>query len=216
LCKGKLTCTNNKCTDNADPTIQKLFQREVHNGDRNHNRIRGKSAGVMFDFQAKDHPIKITNLFYQGITEEVWVDIYTREYTHVGWSEAKQKWKYIGEALLKQEKTPGEPRLLPFNTFISIKVKPWHHQGFYIRTKNCSGNDCYKLTVWTGKNYAETKSPFVENDTARILEGCALKTTPFSNVAKRCLDSPGGESQTFWGGFRYKVLENDMPNVIGP
>ncbi len=204
LCKGDLRCSNNKCEDNLDPSIKKLFRRDA-GGD---GSIRGKVSGVMFDFQAKENPLKITNLFYQGIEDDVWVDIYTKEYTHFLWSESPERWTLIGQAELKGNGVaPGEPTLLPFNTFNPIKVKSWYRQGFYIQTKNC-GDDCNKLTVWTGNHYAENSFPFVEDGTARILEGCALKSL-FNNVAGRCLQSRGGNSQTFWGGFRYKVLDKE-------
>ena len=192
----------------------------------------------MFDIQAKGHPIKITNIFYQGLDDDVTidVDIYTKEYTHFGWSDTAEKWTHIGEATLSgQGVAPGEATLLPFNTFDAIRVKSWHRQGFYIQTKNCGSNgdgdngygygysndydndggfvyeddgDCNKLVVWTGEHYAENQYPFVEDDTARVLEGCAMKSL-FNNVAGRCLGSRGGHSQTFWGGFRYIVLEKE-------
>lgn len=203
LCNDDMRCVNNVCVlTNNDQSPKKLLR-------KNMKEIEGAKSffvpGVMFDIQARANPLKIINLYYQGIKSNVLVDIYTKEWTHFKWSENEAKWTFLGSAYL-QRAPDDTPKLFPSNIFEPIFLEKWNRRGFYIQTRNC-GTDCNKLRVWLGDHYAETSNPFMENSDARLLEGCALKGR-FDNSGGRCRNNEkGGESFTFWGGVRYVVRD---------
>ena len=205
FCNDDMVCQDDICIKPSDRQDEKTKASAVLvTGDM--NEIKSDEyffvPGAMFDVQAKASPIKITNLYYQGIQGDVWVDIYSKQWTHFNWAGKQGKWDLIGSAYLKV--APNDtPTLLPFNTFRPILLPKWHRRGFYIQTRDC-GTDCNKLRVWLGENYAVNAKPFIENEDIRMLEGCALKGK-FDNSGQRCKQERGGESFTFWGGVRYVV-----------
>ncbi len=197
LCTDDMECSKNVCVlPSGNPNVKKLLMKDIYG--TNYYFV----SGAMFDIQAKDEPITITNLFYQGLSGNTRVNIYSKEWTHFGWSNEPSQWKKIGSAYLEM-KPSDTPILFPEGTFKPIRLEKWNRRGFYIQVSNCS-TECNKLRVWLGNNYAESKNPFVEDDYARILEGCALKGY-FDNSGERCKNERGGESFTFWGGVRYTV-----------
>lgn len=199
-CNDDMMCQDNRCILPKDKKLGTTLVREDLEEQEGESYF---SSGVMFDVQAKANPIKITNLYYQGIEGDVKVDIYSKQWTHFKWSENEGKWDLIGSATLQY--TPDDtPMLFPENSFQPILVDRWHRRGFYIQTRDC-GFDCKKLRVWRGQHYAETTNPFMENDSARILEGCTLKGK-FDNSENRCNNEKrGGESFTFCGGVKYII-----------
>jgi len=196
FCNGDMVCNNNICIpSNGNTNLLKQLVREDMSGSSI------LVPGAMFDIQAKQKPIILTNLYYQGVDGNgVEVDIYSKEWTHLKWANSPSMWQYIGSATLSGGSSTA--KLLPSNTFQSLKIDPWNSRGFYIQVKNCF--DCNRLRVWQGGNYGVKKTPWIEDDNARMIEGCFLQSY-FNNNAGRCKDSEGGQSFTFWGGFRYKL-----------
>jgi hypothetical protein len=200
-CTDDMVCSDNVCTEpNKNNSLPSFTSLVMSNAQGQFQFV----SGVMFDIQPKYDPIIIRNLYYQGIDGDVQVDIFTKEWTHFKWSESPNKWTKIGSALLEQSAS-DEPQLFPNGSFDPITVNEWSRTGFYIQAKNC-GTDCNKLRVWQGENYAVSKKPFVENHSARILTGCALKPY-FDNSGQHCKNERGGESMTFWGGIMYTIVD---------
>jgi hypothetical protein len=197
-CNDDLVCQDNKCVHStADIHLKNLTQQHMN----------GESylvTGAMFDIQAKDKPIIITNLYYQGINQDVHVDVYTKEWTHFKWSENESKWQLIGSAFLQSRQDDKAELIFPTDAFNQITLSKWSRRGFYIQTKHC-GNNCSNLRVWKGYNYSQSDHPFIENDSAKMLKGCPLRGR-FDNGYQLCSDQRGGDSYTFWGGVQYRIL----------